>query len=182
MQGPPDLRIAVTLLILLGVFILCWTPAIILSITGAVGYHVFFHPVTFVIVTTFIFIVPACNPVVYSLRNSQFRAAATEFLQSIGALCVKKATWTLLHSVCNLTGVTKKLKYFSQGHILISPHQNEPQFQTGLHNYSTLTWHYRSSCPNDTTVKCLTWKSFWTRCHSPWLFLLKVIVQSRSRI
>ncbi|XP_072043338.1 5-hydroxytryptamine receptor 1B-like [Amphiura filiformis] len=92
MQGPPDLRIAITLLILLGVFILCWTPAIILSIAGATGRRELFHPITFVVVTICFMIVPACNPVVYSLRNSQFRAAANEFLESIGAMCGKKNT------------------------------------------------------------------------------------------
>ena len=83
MQGPPDLRIAITLLILLGVFILCWTPAIILVITNLAESEKMFHPIALLVVTVAIFTVPACNPVVYSLRNTQFRSAANEFLESV---------------------------------------------------------------------------------------------------
>ncbi len=74
-----DLRTAITLLILLGIFVLCWTPIVVLSLLVSFQ-DVNDAPNYLTAAAAIVFVIPACNPLVYSMRNAQFRAAARDFL------------------------------------------------------------------------------------------------------
>ncbi|XP_038064319.1 D(1A) dopamine receptor-like [Patiria miniata] len=81
-----DLRTAVTLLILLSIFVLCWTPIMVLSLVVSFGSlrDNNSSPIYLTVAAAVVFIIPACNPLVYSMRNAQFRAAACDFLCATG--------------------------------------------------------------------------------------------------
>ncbi|XP_022089415.1 D(1A) dopamine receptor-like [Acanthaster planci] len=79
-----DLRTAITLLILLGIFVLCWTPITVLSLVVSFGSlrHDDSSPIYLTVAVALVFVIPACNPFVYSMRNAHFRAAAVDFLSA----------------------------------------------------------------------------------------------------
>ncbi|XP_071797260.1 D(1B) dopamine receptor-like [Asterias amurensis] len=89
-----DLRTAVTLLILLGIFVLCWTPIVVLSLLvtfqDVADAHNYLTAAAVIV-----FVIPACNPLVYSMRNAQFRAAARDFLvtarERLPSQCCRRA-------------------------------------------------------------------------------------------
>ena len=91
-----DLRIATTVAVVTGLFIICWTPffgitfAVGLCSSSSVGCIVLTKiPLTFIRITKLLqYGNSVCNPIVYGLRNREFRQT---FHKILLGLCGKKA-------------------------------------------------------------------------------------------
>ena len=77
-----DLRISITVAVVTGLFIICWTPffginfAVCLCLSSSIGCEVLTKiPLTFVvrIIKWLQYGNSVCNPIVYGLRNREFR-------------------------------------------------------------------------------------------------------------
>ncbi|XP_078691589.1 putative G-protein coupled receptor No9 [Branchiostoma floridae x Branchiostoma belcheri] len=76
-------KTVVTLLIILGMFMVLWTPFIIVTFVRSFAPELV-GPSTRAITVLMVFVNSAANPVVYSLRNTSFRAAARDFVCACG--------------------------------------------------------------------------------------------------
>ncbi|XP_078611388.1 5-hydroxytryptamine receptor 1D-like [Branchiostoma floridae x Branchiostoma japonicum] len=76
-------KTVVTLLIILGMFMVLWTPFIIVTFVRSFAPELV-GPSARAVTILMVFVNSAANPVVYSLRNTSFRAAARDFVCACG--------------------------------------------------------------------------------------------------
>ncbi|XP_066292986.1 5-hydroxytryptamine receptor 4-like [Branchiostoma lanceolatum] len=76
-------KTVVTLLIILGMFMVLWTPFIIVTFVRSFAPELV-GPSVRASTILMVFVNSAANPVVYSLRNTSFRAAARDFVCACG--------------------------------------------------------------------------------------------------
>ena len=97
-----DLRIATTVAMVIGLFVICWTPLFGLKFAFFVCTHKMWRtpgcqglqglPAVIIrIPKLLLYLNSACNPIVYSLRNEEFRRA---FRKLLLGLCCKKVRIT----------------------------------------------------------------------------------------
>ncbi|KAJ7356289.1 hypothetical protein OS493_025397 [Desmophyllum pertusum] len=97
-----DLRIATTVAVVIGLFVICWTPFFGLNFARFVCWHKMWRTpgcqgltrlpiVIYRILKLLLYLNSACNPIVYSLRNEDFRRA---FRKILLRLCCKKVRIT----------------------------------------------------------------------------------------
>lgn len=93
-----DLRIATTLAIVIGLFVICWTPTFALNLLFGICVHKrFMTPmcqglmrlplVTMKISKVLWYANSMCNPIIYGLRKNEFRQAFRKILR--GLFCKK---------------------------------------------------------------------------------------------
>ena len=72
-------RTAITLLIVLGIFAVCWLPQMVVNFVRTFQGGAVSSAAQSIAVLLFL-LNSACNPIVYSLRNASFRAEAKELV------------------------------------------------------------------------------------------------------
>jgi len=110
MQKTSDHKAAVTLGIIMGVFLLCWTPFFTINIIGAFCTTCI-PPVAFSVFTWLGYFNSTLNPIIYSIFNQEFRAAFKRVLARTCCLTRRRTARYCLRKTARPNGLSPSAEY-----------------------------------------------------------------------